>query len=130
MFAKINPNVCVQRTWNLVFKYIYESFVHLMLVFNIGRFSVLLLYHLDTGVMIVIPVKCEAGIVIRCRRASRTPFLKVVIIGVLQIQILVIFSLTSGYQPILTKFSANVAYFSKLNLPFLPKITNELISDI
>ena len=53
-----------------------------------------------------------------------------VIIGVLQIRILVIFSLTSGYQPILTKFSANVAYFSKLNLPFLPKITNELISDI
>ena len=40
------------------------------------------------------------------------------------------FSLTSGYQPILTKFSVNVAYFSKLNLTFLPKITNELISDI
>ena len=51
-------------------------------------------------------------------------------IGVLQIQILVIFSLTSGYQPILTKFSANVAYFSKLNLTFLAKIMNELISDI
>ena len=43
---------------------------------------------------------------------------------------LVIFSLSSGYQPILTKFSANVAYFSKLNLTFLPKIMNELISDI
>ena len=52
------------------------------------------------------------------------------IIGFLQIRILVIFSLTSGYQPILTKFSAIVAYFLKLNLTFLPKITNELISDI
>ena len=48
----------------------------------------------------------------------------------MQIRILVIVSLTSGYQPILTKFSVNVAYFSKLNLPFLPEIMNELISDI
>ena len=51
-------------------------------------------------------------------------------IGFLQIRILVIFSLTSGYQPILTKFSANVAYFLKLNLTILSKITNELISNI
>ena len=51
-------------------------------------------------------------------------------IGVLQIRILVIFSLTSGYQPILTKLSANVAYFLKLNLTFSPKIMNELISNI
>ena len=48
----------------------------------------------------------------------------------LQIQILVNVLLTSGYQPSLTKFLEDVTYFSKLNLPFLPQITNEKISNI
>ena len=71
-------------------------------------------------------------VLIRVCKLSMVHFHIHMIIGVLflQIRILVIFSLTSGYQPIVTKFSANVAYFSKLNLTFLPKITNELISDI
>ena len=38
--------------------------------------------------------------------------------------------LTSGYQPSLMKFLEDVAYFTKLNLPFLPQIMNEKSSDI
>ena len=50
--------------------------------------------------------------------------------GFLQIRILVNILLVSGYQPRLTKSQEDVTYFSKLNLPFLPQITNEKISDM
>ena len=50
--------------------------------------------------------------------------------GFLQIRILVNVSLASGYQPRLTKFLEHITYFSKLNLPFLPQITNEKVSDM
>ena len=52
-------------------------------------------------------------------------FVKTINSGFLQIQILVNVLLTPGYQPSLTKFREDVAYFSKLNLPFLPQIMNE-----
>ena len=54
----------------------------------------------------------------------------VVISGFQQIHILVNVLLTSGYQPSLMKFPEDVTYFSKLNLPFLPQIMNEKISNI
>ena len=50
--------------------------------------------------------------------------------GFLQIRIVVNFLLTSGYQPSLTKFLEDVAYFLKLILAFLPQIMNEILSDI
>ena len=46
--------------------------------------------------------------------------------GLLQIRIHIL--LVSGYQPRLTKFQ--VIFQSLLNLPFLPQITNEKISDM
>ena len=52
-------------------------------------------------------------------------FVKTINSGFLQIQILVYVLLTSGYQPSLTKFLEDVAYFSNLNLLFLPQIMNE-----
>ena len=50
--------------------------------------------------------------------------------GFLQIRILINVLLASGYQPSLTKIPEHITYFSMLNLPFLPQITNEKITDI
>ena len=50
--------------------------------------------------------------------------------GFLQIRIVVNFLLRSGYQPSLKKFWADVTYFSKLILAFLPQIMNEKLRNI